>query len=58
VGEGVSKKENAKNKGRFLTKVDGIKADKRKDAKLDKVIINEKRVKKVRLPCETFQLSQ
>merc|ERR1712225_182328 len=46
VGEGVSKKENAKNKGRFLTKVDGIKADKRKDAKLDKVIINEKRVKK------------
>ncbi|KAL2075454.1 hypothetical protein VTL71DRAFT_397 [Oculimacula yallundae] len=46
VGDGVSKKENKKNSGRFLTKVDGIKADKRKDAKLDKVIINEKRIKK------------
>ncbi|CZS95661.1 related to large nucleolar U3 ribonucleoprotein [Rhynchosporium agropyri] len=46
VGDGVSKKENKKNSGRFLTKVDGIKADKRKDAKLEKVIINEKRNKK------------
>ncbi|KAH6724338.1 Utp14 protein-domain-containing protein [Leptodontidium sp. MPI-SDFR-AT-0119] len=46
VGDGLSKKENKKNSGRFLTKVDGIKADKRKDAKLDKVIINERRIKK------------
>lgn len=47
VGDGVSKKEKARNKGRFLTKSEGIKAKNRKDAKLDKVIINEKRVKKV-----------
>lgn len=47
VGDGVSKREKAKNKGRHLTKVDGIKAANRKDAKLEKVIINEKRVKKV-----------
>ncbi|CAL3966457.1 hypothetical protein PZA11_003108 [Diplocarpon coronariae] len=46
VGDGLSKKARAKNKGRVLTKVDGIKADKRRDAKLAKVIINEKRVKK------------
>ncbi|PBP18196.1 small nucleolar ribonucleoprotein complex subunit Utp14 [Diplocarpon rosae] len=46
VGDGLSKKAKAKNKGKVLTKVDGIKADKRKDAKLAKVIINEKRVKK------------
>ncbi|PQE12216.1 small nucleolar ribonucleo complex subunit utp14 protein [Rutstroemia sp. NJR-2017a BVV2] len=46
VGDGVSKKEKAKNKGRFLTKSEGIKAQNRKDAKLDRVIINEKRVKK------------
>lgn len=53
VGDGVSKKDKARNKGRFLTKSEGIKAKNRKDAKLDKVIINEKRVKKV---CE-IQLS-
>lgn len=47
VGSGVSKKDKARNKGRFLTKTDGIKAQNRKDAKLDRVIINEKRVKKV-----------
>ena len=47
TGDGLSKKARAKNKGRFLTKTDGIKAADRKDAKLDKVIINEKRVKKV-----------
>ncbi|PBP23331.1 small nucleolar ribonucleoprotein complex subunit Utp14 [Diplocarpon rosae] len=46
VGDGLSKKAKAKNKGKVLTKVDGIKPDKRKDAKLAKVIINEKRVKK------------
>jgi U3 small nucleolar RNA-associated protein 14 len=47
TGDGVSKREKARNKGRFLTKVEGIKEANRKDAKLDKVIINEKRVKKV-----------
>ncbi|MBC9701769.1 MAG: hypothetical protein H9W83_04265, partial [Leuconostoc sp.] len=47
AGEGLSKKARARNKGRFLTKTDGIKVADRKDAKLDKVIINEKRVKKV-----------
>lgn len=50
VGDGVSKREKAKNKGRFLTKSEGIKEQNRKDAKLDRVIINEKRVKKVRIP--------
>lgn len=47
TGDGLSKKARARNKGRFLTKTEGIKAGDRKDAKLDKVIINEKRVKKV-----------
>jgi U3 small nucleolar RNA-associated protein 14 len=47
TGEGLSKKAKARNKGRFLTKTEGIKEKDRKDAKLDKVIINEKRVKKV-----------
>lgn len=47
VGDGVSKREKARNKGRFLTKVEGIKAHNRKDAKLERVIINEKRSKKV-----------
>jgi len=47
TGNGVSKREKARNKGRFLTKSEGIKEQNRKDAKLDRVIINEKRVKKV-----------
>lgn len=47
TGDGLSKKEKARNKGRFLTKSEGIKEKDRKDAKLDRVIINEKRVKKV-----------
>ncbi|KAJ5629118.1 hypothetical protein N7528_002775 [Penicillium herquei] len=45
AGEGVSKKSQ-KNKKRFLTTVEGVKPEKRKDAKLSRVIINEKRVKK------------
>ncbi|KAJ5278878.1 hypothetical protein N7478_004250 [Penicillium angulare] len=45
AGEGVSKKSQ-KNKKRFLTKVEGVKPEQRKDAKLDRVIINQKRVKK------------
>jgi U3 small nucleolar RNA-associated protein 14 len=47
VGDGVSKREKAKAKGRFLTKSEGVKAQNRKDAKLERVIINEKRIKKV-----------
>ncbi|XEV03814.1 hypothetical protein FSHL1_009101 [Fusarium sambucinum] len=46
VGDGVSAKEKKRHQGRFLTKVDGIKKKDRKDAKLEKVIINEKRIKK------------
>ncbi|KAF2193468.1 Utp14-domain-containing protein [Zopfia rhizophila CBS 207.26] len=46
VGEGLSKRAQEKNKGKILTTQNGIKADKRKDAKLDRVIINEKKVKK------------
>jgi U3 small nucleolar RNA-associated protein 14 len=49
TGDGLSKKEKAKNKGRFLTKSEGIKEKNRKDAKLERVIMNEKRVKKVRV---------
>lgn len=48
TGEGLTKKERARNKGRFLTRTEGVKEQNRKDAKLDRVIINEKRVKKVR----------
>ncbi|KAM7207465.1 Utp14 domain containing protein [Naviculisporaceae sp. PSN 640] len=46
VGEGVSKRDQARHKGRFVTKVEGIKQKDRKDYKLKSVIINEKRIKK------------
>ncbi len=46
AGEGISKKALKRAQGRFLTTIKGVAADKRQDAKLDKVIINEKRVKK------------
>ena len=46
TGAGISKKEQKRNRGRFVTKVEGVQQDKRKDAKLERVIINEKRVKK------------
>lgn len=48
TGEGVSKKQKKKQK-RQLTTVEGVKPENRKDAKLARVIINEKRVKKVRV---------
>ncbi|TRX92341.1 hypothetical protein FHL15_006727 [Xylaria flabelliformis] len=44
VGEGVTKRE--KNQRRFFTKKEGVKPEARKDFKNDRVIINEKRVKK------------
>jgi len=47
TGDGISKKQQKKQK-RILTKVEGVKPEQRKDAKLSRVIINEKRVKKVR----------
>jgi len=46
TGQGVSKKEKQRNKGRFLTKQEGIKEQNRKDVRLERVIINEKRVRK------------
>ncbi|TAQ89601.1 hypothetical protein B7494_g2093 [Chlorociboria aeruginascens] len=46
VGDGVSKKDKTRNKGRFLTKSEGVKEQNRKDAKLQRVIISEKHVKK------------
>ena len=47
AGDGVSKRDLARHKGRFVTKVEGVKQKDRKDYKLKSVIINEKRVKKV-----------
>jgi len=46
TGAGVGKKAQKRNKNKILTKQAGIAKEKRKDAKLDRVIINEKRVKK------------
>jgi U3 small nucleolar RNA-associated protein 14 len=46
AGEGVSKRQQKKQK-KDLTVVAGVKAHQRKDAKLDRVIINQKRVQKV-----------
>ena len=52
AGEGVTGR-----KGKYLTKVEGVKRKDRQDAKLDKVIINEKRVKKVCFPFSEFPSS-
>ena len=46
TGAGVSKKQEKRNKGKIVVKEPGIAKEKRQDAKLDRVIINEKRVKK------------
>ena len=46
TGAGIGKKAERRNKGKVLTKVPGVAAEKRQDAKLDRVIINEKRLKK------------
>jgi U3 small nucleolar RNA-associated protein 14 len=46
VGEGISRREKRKNKGKVLRKQEGIKPKDRKDFKLKNVIINQKRVKK------------
>lgn len=47
TGAGISKKEQKRNKGRFMTNVEGISLERRKDTKLQRVIISEKRVKRV-----------
>ena len=47
TGAGISKKQQKRQK-KFLTKVEGIKPEQRKDARLGHVIINEKRTKKVK----------
>ena len=46
TGAGITKKQEKRNKGKVLVKEPGIAREKRQDAKLDRVIINEKRVKK------------
>lgn len=46
TGTGISKREQKKAKGRFLTTVKGVAPEARKDARLDRVIVNEKRIKK------------
>ncbi|QUC16449.1 uncharacterized protein UV8b_00690 [Ustilaginoidea virens] len=46
VGDGVSNRDKKRHQGRFLTTVKGINKKDRRDAKLDKVIISEKRIKK------------
>ena len=46
TGEGIGKKQQKRNKGRFLRKEAGVAKEKRQDAKLDRVVINEKRIKK------------
>lgn len=57
TGEGITKKQQRRQK-RFLTKVEGIKPEQRKDAKLKDVIINEKRVRKVCLKSQALMLSK
>ncbi|KAL9001356.1 MAG: hypothetical protein Q9169_000247 [Polycauliona sp. 2 TL-2023] len=46
TGTGIGKKAQRRNRKRVLSKKEGIAPERRQDAKLDKVIINEKRVKK------------
>jgi len=46
TGAGVGKKQQNRNRNKNLTKQPGIAKEKRQDAKLDRVIINERRVKK------------
>lgn len=46
TGAGLSKKEQKKGKDRFMTTIKGIAPEARRDAKLDRVIVNEKRIKK------------
>lgn len=47
TGDGLSKKAKSRGKGRFLVVEKGVNAGDRRDGKLERVIINEKTVKKV-----------
>lgn len=47
AGEGISKRALKRNKGKVMTKKEGIKRKDRKDVKLERVIVNEKRNRKV-----------
>lgn len=47
TGDGISKRAHKRNKGKVMTKKEGIKKQDRKDAKLERVIVNEKRNRKV-----------
>ena len=47
TGSGVSNKAQKHRKDKILVKTDGVRREKRQDATLDRVIINEKKVKKV-----------
>jgi U3 small nucleolar RNA-associated protein 14 len=47
VGEGINKRQQDNRKDKFVTKIDGVKREKRADAKLPNVIISERRIKKV-----------
>lgn len=46
TGAGISKREKKKGKGQVLSTIKGIAPEARKDARLERVIINEKTVKK------------
>lgn len=46
AGEGISKRALKRNKGKAMTKKEGVKRKDRKDAKMDRVIVNEKRNRK------------
>ncbi|KAI4170381.1 MAG: hypothetical protein LQ343_005003 [Gyalolechia ehrenbergii] len=46
IGAGIGKKGRGRKQKRFLSKQEGVPKGKRQDGQLDKVIINEKRVKK------------
>lgn len=50
AGEGISKREQkralARTKGKFLTKTEGVKPAARKDTKLERAIVSERRIKK------------
>lgn len=47
TGAGITRRQQLRNHGKVHIKVDGIPKGNRKDGKLDRVIINEKRIRKV-----------
>lgn len=47
IGAGINRKQKRRNHGKVQIKVDGIPKENRQDRKLDRVIINEKRIRKV-----------